>query len=377
MGLSTISAQGFASEGGSAYYCLDKDLGRYIIQPLPCDEEVCIQACKYEDCPYSGPCESMEYHIWVEHTNTEDPFANNEEDVNNPSLENNPYTEGVNGYDSSSSSYSGSNGYSGYSSTVTDALLGMSNPMLLALKNLASEAIDKLKSDLVNDAKAHISEIVTSSAEEAYKLYGTLNGFMNDHPWLKVEVQKVVGMLKNSFGSVYSLPELDEMDWSDLFFAWLFEIDNIYAGNDGKNKFVFGPDAWTTHELMHLEGVNIARNLAIANIQNGSLNKVQHQWTYGVNQFYEGIASLDIATSFLGTYTTSVEIQDNHDGSYTLLFKVENSSSWVSATRLRKGEKPEDDHQGIIGNTERHDSSSLGLGGDMAQEWYWTETYWP
>lgn len=109
MGLSTISAQGFASEGGSAYYCLDKDLGRYIIQPLPCDEEVCIQACQYEDCPYSGSCESMEFHIWVEHTNTEDPFANNEEDdPKTGNYEDNGITTGgYNGYGNNSSSSSG------------------------------------------------------------------------------------------------------------------------------------------------------------------------------------------------------------------------------------------------------------------------------
>lgn len=102
MGLSTISAQGFASEGGSAYYCLDKDLGRYIIQPLPCDEEVCIQACQYEDCPYSGPCESMEFHIWVEHTDNDTPPSDDDDDNPNEPI------NGGGGYSGGNNNYHGS-----------------------------------------------------------------------------------------------------------------------------------------------------------------------------------------------------------------------------------------------------------------------------
>lgn len=96
---------------------------------------------------------------------------------------------------------------------------------------------------------------------------------------------------------------------------------------------------------MQQEGVNQARELAHKNIKNKNYEEVNHPWNYRETQFYEGIRDGNEVTSFLGSYTTSVKISPGtKEGEYILIFEVNNTSGWESATRLRKG------HKGIIPN---------------------------
>ncbi len=140
MKMATISAQTMGSEGGSAYPCFDQDLKQFVMQPFPCDEEVCIQACTYQDCPYSGPCESMEFHIWVEHTNNFDPFAEDETEEEHES--DNTYGEYYYGINMGQTVGDGTNNNtdSFNSNSIKDIFKNLANRNIV-LKNLINKLI--------------------------------------------------------------------------------------------------------------------------------------------------------------------------------------------------------------------------------------------
>jgi len=71
IGISTISAQMMGSES-IVYRCHDDDLGWYT-SPVPCDDEPCTTACLVDMCPWSGDCDDLEFHNWVEHNDLLDP----------------------------------------------------------------------------------------------------------------------------------------------------------------------------------------------------------------------------------------------------------------------------------------------------------------
>ena len=107
------------------------------------------------------------------------------------------------------------------------------------------------------------------------------------------------------------------------------------------------------------------------NIKDGSFTDVDHTWSYDVNEFLDGVITMNTATSFLGSYYTEVKIHDNHDGTYRLDYRVSNISGWESATRLRVSHDHKY-HDGIIPNCDR--DSGVGLGGTISETWTWSET---
>lgn len=64
---------------------------------------------------------------------------------------------------------------------------------------------------------------------------------------------------------------------------------------------------------------------------------------------------------------TGYDISRHERREYILIFEVNNTSGWESATRLRKG------HKGIIPNKKR--GEGIHLGGNVSQTWRWTETF--
>ena len=97
---------------------------------------------------------------------------------------------------------------------------------------------------------------------------------------------------------------------------------------------------------------------------------VHDWWNYDQKAFYNGVSSLDLATSFVGGYDVKVDIDP---ASCSLKFDVHNVSGWESATRLRKSAKPGGQHQAIIPDHNRGDSGVLSIGGDMTEDWIWKE----
>lgn len=87
IGVSTISAQMMGSES-IVYRCNDDDIGWYT-SPVPCDDEPCTTACLVDMCPWSGDCDDLEFHNWVEHNDNNDPpsFGGQDDDEGDESNE--------------------------------------------------------------------------------------------------------------------------------------------------------------------------------------------------------------------------------------------------------------------------------------------------
>ena len=165
----------------------------------------------------------------------------------------------------------------------------------------------------------------------------------------------------------------DKMDWEDLFNIWMFELEtsNISRDENGNILITFMEDAQTTKDLQTQEGVLRARDEAIERIQNGDFSNLNKAWSYDVDEFFDGIMTMNTATSFLGSYNTKVEIINNNDGTYQLNYEVSNDSGWESATRLRVSHE-HSYHDGIIPNSKR--GEGIGLGGTISEKWQWSET---
>ena len=164
------------------------------------------------------------------------------------------------------------------------------------------------------------------------------------------------------------------LNWEDLFGIWLFELGN-YSIISGVETIEFDNGDITTTSLKQQEGVNEARQEALSKIANGDLTDptVSHGWVYGQGEFYDGMQNGNIATSFLGSYTTDIDIVQYINGTYGLTFTVTNPSTWESATRLRIDNDGNGSHDGIFDNTNRNDPTTINLGGNINQTWTWTE----
>ena len=211
-----------------------------------------------------------------------------------------------------------------------------------------------------------IASTITNAAERAHSLYLKIEKMMDEHPVVKVVVNKVVSSVSMVVASMTDMNP-NTMGWGDLTHIWLYEL-----GDYKNDVIVFGQNAKTTNDLKHQEGVLRARNKAIQNISKGSLKSIQDTWVYGQKEFYEGIQDGNVVTSFLGSYNTNVDISKNKDGSYNLNFTVTNTTGWESGTRLRKDNNHDGQHDAIIPNKMR--GEGIRLGGNIKEIWKWTET---
>ena len=211
-----------------------------------------------------------------------------------------------------------------------------------------------------------IASTITNAAERAHSLYLKIEKMMDEHPVVKVVVNKFVSSVSMVVASMTDMNP-NTMGWGDLTHIWLYEL-----GDYKNDVIVFGQNAKTTNDLKHQEGVLRARNKAIQNISKGSLKSIQDTWVYGQKEFYEGIQDGNVVTSFLGSYNTNVDISKNKDGSYNLNFTVTNTTGWESGTRLRKDNNHEGQHDAIIPNKMR--GEGIRLGGNIKEIWKWTET---
>ena len=238
-------------------------------------------------------------------------------------------------------------------------------------------------SSLVNELKEYLMNVVksaiTESAEVAHEVFEMVVPIAEKHP-------EEMEALRGAFGEVsdfidpYVESDANEMGWDDLLSIWLFELERgngeIVTDKDtGKDIYAlhFEDDAKTTKDLQKQEGVLQARDKAIAQIRENNLSEIKHSWTYDVSEFVDGMKEMNVATSFLGSYTTTVTIVENQGGTYTLNYKVTNETGWESATRLRVAHEGSSYHEGIIPNCDR--GTGIGLGGTIREKWTWTETF--
>ena len=214
--------------------------------------------------------------------------------------------------------------------------------------------------------KDAIANAITSTAENAHALYLKASSMVQNHPWM-VNAANLMVLTVATAVSKNTNMNPQTMSWLDLTNIWLFELDV------SNGKIQFGPDDRTTRGLKNQEGVTTARTMAINNICSGVYDDVEYTWEYDQEKFYEGVRKCNIVTSFLGSYTTQVTITKLKNGKHLLNFTVTNTSGWESATRLRKDNDGNGQHDGIIPNKKRGDG--IKLGGNLQEVWQWTEEY--
>ena len=225
---------------------------------------------------------------------------------------------------------------------------------------------DGCASILPDPIKKSISKAITTSAEYAHALYNRAASIVQSHPQWISKVNRSLSSIKKGVEKVTDMNP-KTMGWLDLTNIWLFELGNT-------SEYTFGPEANTTKQLMKQTGVEQARETAHNNIKNGKFGIINHPWSYDTEQFYEGMSEGNAVTSFLGSYTTTVNITPGKNaGEFILNFEVKNTSSWESATRLRKDNDGNGNHDGIIPSKER--GVGIHLGGNLRQTWKWSEPF--
>jgi RHS repeat-associated protein len=178
-----------------------------------------------------------------------------------------------------------------------------------------------------NLLKKAIANGITTTAEYAASTYRQLSGLANKYP---SSIGYVNVFVKGAAKTAEALRNMntETMGWTDLTNVWLFEL-----GDYKNNTIQFGPNAATTKELQHQEGVSQVRKIALSKIKSGEFREggsVGKGWTYGQKEFYDGIEEGNLAMSFFGSYTTRIAVDNNKDGSYTLNFTVSNTTGWES-----------------------------------------------
>lgn len=223
--------------------------------------------------------------------------------------------------------------------------------------------------DWKEELRQALANGITSTAEVTHSIYSKLSDLAQEYPSSIYYINIIVNELRTVAEEIIDTnPET--LNWQDLFGIWFFEL-----GQYPNDTILFNNNDFTTDSLKQQEGVIEARQLALDKIANNDLTTptVSSSWTYGQGEFNDGMQNGNIATSFLGSYTTTVTIIGNQNGSYTLNFEVTNPSTWESATRLRIDNDNDNNHDGIFDNTDRNDPNTINLGGTIEQTWNWSE----
>lgn len=218
--------------------------------------------------------------------------------------------------------------------------------------------------------KQAVADFITSNAERAHDLYLLALELGEKYPWAVDALMPAIEALGNG-AELVTDTNPETMGWEDLTSVWLFEKGNY----DDESPIIFGPNAKTTQDMKKLEGAQQAREKALEAIRNGDTSTINHTWKYGQNEFYDGIKEGNVATSFLGSYGTEVQITPNPDGSYTLDYTASNTTGWASGTRLRKDNDGNGVHDAIIPDKKR--GEGIPLGGNLKEIWQWSETVNP
>jgi len=241
-------------------------------------------------------------------------------------------------------------------------------------KVLGKEMIDfHREENWKNLLRQAVANGITSTAEVTHRIYKKLSQMAEQYPSSIDYINSVVDEFRDIANETFDTNP-QTLDWLDLFGIWLFEL-----GDYPQETITFDVDDTTTESLKQQEGVSLAKQDAIDKINNNDISEpVNRGWVYGQGEFYDGMTNGNIATSFLGSYNTRVDITQNLDGTHTLIFTVSNPSTWESATRLRIDNDNDGNHDGIFPNTTRNDgdepgNTDINIGGTINQTWIWTE----
>ena len=267
--------------------------------------------------------------------------------------------------------------------------------------------------EIIQKLQQAVSEGITSTAEAAHKLYVVLTKLQNLYPSATSDINTfVINPIRISMLQLTNT-NVDQMQWMDLLLVWTFELGGNYDGmvnnsdlnpnndavlinihgidkplisGDGTNdpnknvKDLSEPFDVSQIPDSQQGSVNAVRQLALQSIQNNQIpapplqSSFSSTFSYGQNEFYDGISNLNIATAFLGSYSVSAVVTNNMDGTYDITFELSNTTGWESGTRLRKdGPDSNSQHDAVIPNKPR--GSGINMGGNIKQNFKWTETY--
>ncbi|MGJ8683063.1 MAG: hypothetical protein ACSHWW_00470 [Nonlabens sp.] len=268
-------------------------------------------------------------------------------------------------------------------------------------------------SEIIQKLQQAVAEGITSTAEAAHKLYLVLTKLEDLYPGATSDINTfVINPIRISMLQL-TQTSVDQMEWMDLLLVWTFELGGNYDGMVNTSDFNPNNDA----VLINIHGidkplisgdgtndpnknvkdlsepfdvnqipdsqqgsVNAVRQLALQSIQNNQIpappiqSSFSSTFSYGQNEFYDGISNLNVATAFLGSYTVSTVVTNNMDGTYDISFELSNTTGWESGTRFRK-DGPDNNlqHDAVISNKPR--GSGINMGGNIKQNFQWTETY--
>jgi len=223
--------------------------------------------------------------------------------------------------------------------------------------------------------KQAISAGVTSTAEVAHRIYKQLSALAVKYPWSIRYLNRVVDEFRE-----IALENTDlnpqTMGWDDLMSIWLFELGSFRTPEGFNDQTInFDEDDKTTLNVKLHQGVAMAKAIAINQIRSNILTRIDTSWSYGVNQYFDNLASGDLTSAFLGSYSIDIDIVQNPDGSFTLKFKAFNTSNWESASRFRIDYDGDGNHDGIFPPKARNQPNSINLGGNINQCWRWSEPF--
>lgn len=299
-------------------------------------------------------------------TYTGDPIDTGNPSNNTPPNNSNPIDTGITLPPSCQTSICGEEITANTINDLLDNTLSYDD--LLWLNDNSNEA-DVLKNlleqnDWTIKLKLALASGITTTAEVAHDIYNKCSAIAGNNPNMIKAINILIRGLSTLVNQITNTSP-QNANWADLFNMWLFEI--------GQDLIVFDGDDVTTLSLKNQEGVNEARDKALAKIAQGNFNIPPHTWVYGQGEFYDGITNGNIATAFLGSYTTSVTAVQNINGTVTLTFNVNNTSGWASATRLRIDNDNNGSHDPII--LDKNRGQGINLGGNFSQIWSWSETF--
>lgn len=190
--------------------------------------------------------------------------------------------------------------------------------------NAATYAFDILG---LKSIKEYVADGITGGAEMAHRAYMRASQLSSKFPWFSGAANVLLSSIIRPALRLVVDTNPKTTSWTDLGAIWLFEL--------GKANWNFVDGDSTTTDIQSEDGVAAARAqaLAILNSPNCTNQVIPGGYEYGQTEFYDGVTSFNLTTSFTGSYNWKVTVDCDN---CKLKFEVDNTTGWASGTRFRR-----------------------------------------